>query len=164
MSGAAVGDNTARLLAPLASAPPLADGYAYCLYPFSAAAELAAAAAAGGAAGAFGCKVLHLVRHAQGVHNQAVSDTGDEEQYKSEVRRRNGGARASLARARPAAAERRHPRAPLSPAAARARAFFAGLGGLSADGAGPVAGERAGGRAGAAAHGRRRHVVPVAHH
>lgn len=86
MSGSAVGDNTARLLAPLASAPPLADGYAYCLYPFSAAAELQAAAAGGAAGGAFGFKVLHLVRHAQGVHNQAVSDTGDEEQYKSEVR------------------------------------------------------------------------------
>ena len=74
MSGDGMGTNTARLLAPLAGAQPLADGYAYALFPASAAAEVAAALAGGGGAG---CKEVHLVRHAQGAHNLAVNSKGD---------------------------------------------------------------------------------------
>jgi len=80
MTDTPAGTNTARLLAPLAAAQPLADGFAYALYPASAAGEVSAALAGSGA----GCKELHLVRHAQGVHNQAVAETGDEAEYKSE--------------------------------------------------------------------------------
>ena len=73
------GENTERLLGPLAGAQPLADGYAYALYPLSALPDIAAAVSANS------YKVLHLIRHAQGQHNQAVADTGDEEEYKSEA-------------------------------------------------------------------------------
>lgn len=68
---------SARLLSPLSSAPPLADGYAYALYPLSALGELSAAGVPR--------KVLHLIRHAQGWHNHAVAARGDEEEYKSEA-------------------------------------------------------------------------------
>lgn len=77
MSGNGASSDSARLLAPLSAAAELADGAAYCLYPLS---SLDALAAAG-----VPRKVVHLIRHAQGSHNAAVSASGDEAEYCNEA-------------------------------------------------------------------------------